>query len=266
VTTLIMPRPSHLVLSIALSMLIVLAGARACLGEEASDRRFAEARSEFLRGHFAQAAQDLKAFLEASPGSADAEEATFLLAESYRHTGDFALAEVEYRQLITTYPASAHRAEAEFQMGVVLWRESHGAPYDQDLTHRALDQFRRFVTTHPDDPHVQEAKAVIAQAEARLAEKLYRIGRLYVKLRAYESARIYLNDLVSTYPNTLWADRGALLLAESLERENRLGEALEAYTAASKSVHDPGVQREVEKKLSRLQRRLSKDAASALSR
>ena len=53
-----------------------------------------------------------------------------------------------------------------------------------------------------------------------------------------------------------------LLLARG-GRQNRLGEAIEAYTAASKAAHDSTVAREAEKKIARLQRRLSKESAAA---
>ncbi len=227
------------------------------LARAASPReQFLEAKAQFDRGRFAQAATEFKAFLDASPGSADAEAATWMLAESYRETSQWPLAEVEYQHLMSTYPGSGYVSDCSFLLGYVMWRQSSSAPYDQDMTARSMEQFLRFLQLYPDHARAEQARELIAQARVRLAEKLYAIARLYFRMKLHTSSRMYIEQLVQQYPETVWADRGLLLRAQSLEKEGKLGECMEAYSLASRAAHDSLVLREVTKGMARVQKRL----------
>jgi outer membrane assembly lipoprotein YfiO len=257
-TTIRLPRDARGVL---FSLVIVLAGAGAGHAASSADQ-FQSGREDFERGRYGQAATDLKAFLDASPGSSDAEAATWMLAESYRQTSQWALAEVEYQHLLSTFPGSARTADASFNMGVVLWKQAGSAAYDQEMTARAMAQFMRFLQLNPGHARAAEAQGYVDGARMRLAEKLYRIARLYLRMRLHASARLYVDELVSTYPETMWADRGLILRAQSLEKEGKLGESLEVYTHASRSAHDAVAQKDAAKGLARLQKRLGTSSAA----
>src|SRR5262249_31093733 len=155
--------------------------------------QFQDGREDFDGGRYGQAATELKAFLDASPGSSDAEAATWMLAESYRHTGQWPLAEVEYQHLISTFPGSARTADASSGLGIVLWKQASSAAYDQEMTERALEQFLRFLQVNPGHPQAAAAQAYVDQARLRLAEKMYRIARLYMRMKLYASGRLYVD-------------------------------------------------------------------------
>ena len=262
------PRRTSRILVLAGSALA--AGLLACVlsaapahARDTAASQFADALSEFQRGRWNDAITDLKAFLDAWPGSADAEQATWMLAESYRHMKEWPTAEVEYEHILTTYPAGPHAAEASYDLGLVLWAQSHGPAFDQDMTRRALEQFQRFLAACPDRPEAAQARQDVARAQDRLAEKDYRIARLYLKLHQYDAVRVAVEDLAASYPDSPWTERARLLLAQAYEKQKRLSDALDTYTTLSKSAHDAGIVRVAERKVAELQRRLTQGSAAA---
>lgn len=157
------------------------------------------ARRLYAKGDASLAIEVLAPFSTSGSGSANVDEAVYLLGLCHLKAKDYAAAQGDFERLVRDYPESDSAASAEFRMGEALWGQSRGPDFDQEYTLKALDQWMAFRRDHPDHWLADEATRRIAQARTRLATKLYRTGDLYVKLKEYDSARRYFRNVLTEY-------------------------------------------------------------------
>jgi tetratricopeptide (TPR) repeat protein len=86
--------------------------------------------------------------------------------------------------------------------------------------------------------HAAEAKQRTQALRDRLAEKEFRNGRLYAKLKQPQAAAIYLRELIDDYPESRWSGDAAVLLADVLVKLGRKQEAIEALRRVPPSAPD----------------------------
>lgn len=120
-------------------------------------------------------------------------------------------AEEAFNKVISSYPDSEWVEAAKFQIAACRAAVSKGYAYDQGATQEAKQKFEEFVEEHPEAVLSREAEKNITRLKEKEAESSYNIGRFYEKQKAYESAKIYYNDTVNNYPDSVWA-------AKALER------------------------------------------------
>jgi outer membrane protein assembly factor BamD (BamD/ComL family) len=116
-------------------------------------------------------------------------------------------AEEAFDKVISSYPDSEWVEPARFQIAACRAAVSRSSDYDQGATQEAKQKFEDFVRAHPDAALSREAEKNIGQLKEKEAEAGYNIGRFYEKQKVYESAKIYYNDTVNNYPDSIWAAR-----------------------------------------------------------
>jgi len=188
---------------------------------------FQGAKTAFDRGDYIDAIPDFKAYVEQFPGTDKTDDALYYLGLSHIHERDYALASAQFDRLLRDFPTSPLQADALLELARCDDLQSHPAPLDQTETVRALTRYNQFVEQYPDHARVGEAKTRIRALRDRLAEKLFRSGRLYTKLRREKAAEFYLRKVLADYPDSKWASEATLLLASVLERQGRNPEAVE---------------------------------------
>jgi len=127
-------------------------------------------------------------------------------------------AEEAFNKVISSYPDSEWVEAAKFQLAACRAAESRGAAYDQGAAKEAKEKFEEFVKEHPDAVLSRDAEQNIDQLNEKEAESSYGIGRFYEKQKAYESAKVYYNEVVASYPKSQWAAR-SLERLQLLERK-----------------------------------------------
>lgn len=120
-------------------------------------------------------------------------------------------AEEAFNKVLSNYPDSEWASPAKFQLASCRAALSRGSDYDQGATQEAKEQFEEFVREHPEATLSREAEKNINKLREKEGESNYNIARFYEKQKAYESAKIYYNDTVNNYPESIWA-------AKALER------------------------------------------------
>jgi outer membrane protein assembly factor BamD len=165
----------------------------------------------------------------ASPLGDWADDALVGLADAHRAISDYAMAEDEYRRLLSDYPRSDLVPEAVYKLGLTYYDQSLPAQLDQAMTLSAIEQLEYFSTTYPESEFVPEAEGKIAELRARLAEKAYGAATLYFQLGDPGAARVYLAAIFDDYPDTRWARVALLEIARSHAREGSTAQAAETY-------------------------------------
>ena len=114
-------------------------------------------------------------------------------------------AEEAFNKVITNYPNSEWVEAAKFQIASCRAAVSRGPDYDQGAAKEAKEKFEDFVKEHPDAVLSREAEKNINQLKEKEAEANFSIARFYEKQRAYEAAKVYYNEIINNYPDSVWA-------------------------------------------------------------
>lgn len=181
------------------------------------------------KGNYDRAIAEFKALILNFPGSALVDDAEFGLAEAYFRSKDYNLALAEYKRLLRDFPQSEYADDAQYKIGLCYFRLSLPAELDQEYTYKAIEGFRRFLEYYPDSELAGEAKKKIFACREKLARKTYKNGCLYLKLKEYEAALIYFQDVLNEYEDTKWAAWAQLGIGEVYYRQGKYESALEAF-------------------------------------
>jgi outer membrane protein assembly factor BamD len=163
------------------------------------------------------------------PGSDLVDDAQYHLAECHRLLEDYPTAVVEYSRLVRSYSQSPFAPTAHYKLALCYYQQSLPSHLDQDFTHMAIHELNTFLEEHPGHEDAPEARKLLLEARTKLAKKEYENARLYYKMDAYDSAIIYIEELLEEYPDTKWAPDAHYLIGECYREQGNRDDALAAY-------------------------------------
>src|SRR5262245_30604097 len=216
--------------------------------------RLALARRMRDQGKYDQAIELLKTYVDNNAGSADVDDALYMLGDSYLRTKAWTDAGAQFERLLRDYPESDSSGSARFRLGEALFAQSRPVDFDQDYTLRAIEEWQRYLRDFPGHWLNAEATNRINQGRTRLADKLVRTGSLYLKLRLPEPARLYFSRVTSEYGDTAKVSEAELGLALADALDGKRTEAI----AQLKSIEERYPGQPVAEKAARERRRLEK--------
>ena len=91
----------------------------------------------------------------------------------------------------------------------------------------------------------------------KVAEKDYRVGNLYYRLKDWEAARVYFKDLLEVYPMSSWASQAQFEIADSYARQGKIKEAIEQFNIFIQSYSENELSETAIKRLEALERDFS---------
>lgn len=162
--------------------------------------RFDWAVDRFEREKYHDAIRGFRDHLLREPLHPTADSSRLLLAESYLMTDQELLASNEFRQLATSRPNSPLADDAQFGVCRSFWTVSPDLPRDQEFTEKTIEECTRLLEFFPRSPLVGAARDLVAQARQKMAAKELRVGTYYYDRTFYESAIIYFENILQTYP------------------------------------------------------------------
>lgn len=244
------PRPAA---AAFVALLLVAVGPIGCGAAAIAERTggtadYDHGKKAYDQENWLDASLDLKAFVEAYPGTERTDDALFYLGDSYFRMRDYALASGQFDRLLRDFPQSIHEAEARYLLARCDDEQSNSAMLDQTETGRAISRYKEFLELHPEHPRAADAKKRLALLQDKLAEKRYRNGRLYMKLRHHDAADRYFRDVIVEYPTSKWAADAGLLLAESLMKRGRRDEAVATLQAIPGGLARPETQQKIDER------------------
>ena len=152
-------------------------------------------------GKWADAAKLVdRLLLEFPPGDSRIARAHFYLAEAYYAQGRHLEAAREFRKASDETPNDPIAPEALLRLGDVysdLWRRPE---LDPTYGQTALATYQELLNRYPNAAAAKRAQLRIDDLNERFAYKTYKSAMFYFRLKAYDSAILYLKDLVATYP------------------------------------------------------------------
>ena len=165
------------------------------------DSLWRSADTAFKSGKWDDALQRYQRFLlEAPPGDPRAVEAHMMMGESQFAKKNRLDAAREFRRVSDETPTHPLAPAALLRVAdayAALWRRPE---LDPSYGQSALATYQELLSRYPDSEAAKTAQAKIAELNNWFAAKAFKAARYYLRLKAYDSAIIYLRDLLATYP------------------------------------------------------------------
>ena len=167
-------------------------------------------------GKWADAAKYLeRVLLEFAPGDPRIPRAHFYLGEAQLGMGNHLQAAREFRRVSDDTPNDPLAPEALLRVGDVyadLWRRPE---LDPSYGQTALATYQELLNRYAGGDAATRAQERINDLQERFAYKEYRAALYYYRLKAYDSAILYLKDVVATYPRAEVAPEALIKLVEA---------------------------------------------------
>jgi outer membrane protein assembly factor BamD len=170
----------------------------------------------FDNGQFAKSSELLSQVLPRYRATEEAEELSWMNAQSYLGMKDYIMAGSEFKNYSDLYPYSKHTEEACFLTAMCDYYLSPRAELDQDNSRNAIEGFALFITRFPSSQRVEEARSHIKELQERLVEKSYLSAKLYYDMKQYKAAAVALNNSLKEFPETKYREEMMFLKLNSL--------------------------------------------------
>jgi len=150
------------------------------------------------------------------PGSHQASDAQYYLAETYFRSNDYLQAQNEFDFYLRSFPNGRFQEEATYKLAVSYLRSAPSRVRDQARALRARKIVNQFLETYPDSPLRPEAEKLLGDIAERLALREFDAARIYYTSGEHKSALVYYNYVDETYPAERWPDVERYRFAVSL--------------------------------------------------
>lgn len=158
------------------------------------------------------------------------DDAMFYLGESYFQNEEYLLAISEFDRLIRRLRYSPYVEKARWRICQSYVEESPKYYHDQAYTEKALSKLQEFLDDYPKSDYRDDAENTIVQLRKKLAKKLYETGILYIKLSAYDSAVMALEELLESYYDTEYAEKAYVEIIHCYSLMQEIQQAEDYYT------------------------------------
>jgi outer membrane protein assembly factor BamD len=226
-----------------------------------SQDQFALAKQKYEKKKHAEAVAEFQKVVFNFPGASFADSAQYLLAMSYFNDKDYVMASSEFKKVIASFPTSPLSDDASFMLAFSDYKLSPKSALDQKYTYQALDELKSFLEYYPESERIAEAKKLLSEINNKLAKKNYESGYFYFKLKLYESALIYLNEVVDKYQDTQWYPKTKFQIAETYFRQNKKDEAKKEFEEFLQSYPDHPWSEKAKKELTKLETKFNQAQA-----
>ena len=180
------------------------------------DKLWSQAVHEVRHGKWSNAVKHLeRSLLEFPPGDSRIPQAHLWLGEANFARGNNLEAAREFRKTSDDTPNDPLAPEALLRVGdsyADLWRRPE---LDPSYGQTALATYQELVNRYPGTDAAKRAQVRINDLQERFAYKEYKAALFYMRLKAFDSAILYLKDLVATYPRSTVAPDALIHLVQA---------------------------------------------------
>lgn len=210
-----------------IAMLVLALGASSC-GEytriqQSTDvtERYSYAKKYFNTEKYKRAAELLETVVPYLRGTAEGEDALYLLARAYYADRAYKEAAEVFQKYYTTYPNGEYTELARFYSGYGLAQQMPDPRLDQEPTYRAIKELQLFVDYYPESEKAKEATQLLFDLQENLARKELLNVQLYYNLgnyifNNYESAIITGRNALKAYPYSKYKEEIHFYILSSL--------------------------------------------------
>ncbi len=192
-----------------------------------AEQMFERGERELEEGNWSTAALIFERFAFEHPTHPLAERARFGLGKAYFGKGEYLTASTEFLRLVQDFPTGELADDARFMVCRAYEELSPAIPLDQEYTRGAVEHCDALAEFYPGSEYADSARATRDRLLDKLARKDLYSADFYYKAKAYDSAIVYLEALLETYPRSSVVPTALLRLVqiyEELGYEDELNE------------------------------------------
>lgn len=145
--------------------------------------------------------------VENAPYGKYADIAQYKLGQCHMDLKDYINAALAFKEIIENYPKSPLVDDAKYKIAMCAADSTTGPEYNEEDTDKAIKEFKDFVKRYPDSHMEKEARSFIKKLENQKAQNTFNIAQFYEKQGNTESAIIYYEEILSKYPESIWAPK-----------------------------------------------------------
>jgi len=119
------------------------------------------------------------------------------------------------------YPRHSIADLVQFRLAMSYYDQMKPVEQDQEITRKAMDQFKKLVREYPESRYAADALAKIDICRGRLAQKELWIAAYYINQGNPAAARPRLEKVVNEYPRTLVIPEALFRLGEVYSGDGR---------------------------------------------
>jgi len=183
------------------------------------DRLWDQGVSFFRRGNWKHATETFgRVVQEFPPGDPRVAQAHFYLGEVQFARGENLEAVREFRRVSDEAPNDPLAPEALLRVGDAyadLWKRPE---LDPTYGTTALAAYNELLSRYPGTSPAERGQKKITALQECFATKQYKAALYYLRFKAYDSAILYLKDLVATYPRTSIAPAALIRLIGAYQK------------------------------------------------
>lgn len=180
------------------------------------DSLWTAGQEHFRQGEWSKAGGVFeRLMLEFPPGDSRIINTHYMLGEIYFAQNDHIRSAREFRRVSDSTSSNPLAPEALMRAGDVyadLWRRPE---LDPSYGQTALATYEELLNRYPDSPAAPRTRERIARLNDGFAEKEFKSALYYLRLKAYDSAILYLRDLLATYPRASISPEALVKLIEA---------------------------------------------------
>lgn len=204
----------------------------------APDDLYSRAAKAYEAKDYEGAIPPLEAFVEQYLGDPRAPQALMDLGRAHEARKEYVSASTYYQRLAESFPSSPLNLDARLGICQSYMKLSPAPQLDQEYTRGALEHCTSVATNFPGTPQATTAATYVTDLQEKLAQKSFENGLFYQRRKAYDSAVIYYNEVVDSYPKSAIAPQALLRL---LQVYGVMGYVEEATAARQRLLQDyPG--------------------------
>jgi len=185
----------------------------------AVDSLWRKAVSDFREGDWKHARKNFERLnLSFPPGDPRAPQSHYFLAECMLAQGENLQATREFRKVADDYATDSLAPEALLRTGDAYFELWHRPELDPTYGQNALATYQEVITRFPGASAAGRAEKRVDELNDMFAYKSYKSALYYYRLKAYDSAILYLKDLLSNYPKSNIAGDALVKLVQSYHK------------------------------------------------
>ena len=192
--------------------------------------RFDDGLAFFEEENYVKASQQFNIIVDRASHTDLGDDALFFLAESYFLNKDYDLALVEFEKLVSRMGFSPYIEKSRWRICETLMLLSPNFYHDQESSKKAISQIQEFLDDFPNSEYSKDADKLINELRTRLAEKNMETGKLYVKLKAYDSAIVSYKIVVNEFYDTKFFNDANMEIIRCLALQKKGDEAKQYLT------------------------------------
>jgi len=202
-----------------------------------------QATADLEAKRYRQAEEQFTFIIFNFPGSRQASDAQYYLAETYYGSRDYTQAQSEFEFYLKSFPNGRFQEEAAYKLAVSYLRSAPGHVRDQSRALRAREIANEFLETYPDSPLRRDAEKLLDDIAERLALREFDAARIYYASAEYKSALVYYGYVNATYPAERWPSIERYRFAVSLLETADTARAREVLSALVTGPCEPAIKK-----------------------